>query len=103
VIPSALDAAAPDAGTFFEIEIPAIREFWSIFPREQATGIRQPILAAIGTESELALREGHNLIREWFKQVEQLEIRGGNHLFPVTRARQVADDVAGFLARYPMT
>ena len=103
VIPSALDAAAPDAGTFFEIEMPAIREFWSTFSREHAAGIRQPILAAIGTASELPLREGHNLIREWFKQVEQLEIKGGNHLFPVTRARQVADGLAGFLACYPMT
>ena len=64
-LPGALAVAAPDAGTFFEIEMPAIRQFWSTFSREQATSIRQPILAAIGTASELPLREGHNLIREW--------------------------------------
>jgi pimeloyl-ACP methyl ester carboxylesterase len=103
VIPGALEAAAPDAGTFFEIEIPAIREFWGTFSREQAASIQQPILAAVGNTSELPLREGHNLIRAWFKQVEQLEIKGGNHLFPVTQARQVADGLAGFLTRYPMT
>jgi pimeloyl-ACP methyl ester carboxylesterase len=98
VIPGALEAAAPDAATFFEIEMPAIRQFWGTFSREQAASIRQPILAAVGTTSELPLREGHNLIREWFKLVETLEVKGGNHLFPVTQAKQVAEGLTDFLA-----
>jgi 3-oxoadipate enol-lactonase len=102
VIPGTLEAAAPDAGTFFEIEMPAIKEFWSSFSREQAASIRQPILAAVGTTSELPLREGHNLVLKWFKQVEPIEVKGGNHMFPVTQAKQLAKGVTDFLARHPM-
>jgi pimeloyl-ACP methyl ester carboxylesterase len=103
VIPGALEAAAVDASTFFELEMPAIREFWNTFSREQTASIPHPILAAVGTISELPLREGHELIRKWFKQVEVLEITGGDHLFPVTRARDVAEGLAGFFARHPMS
>jgi pimeloyl-ACP methyl ester carboxylesterase len=102
VIPGALAAAAADASTFFEIEIPAIEEFWRTFSKEQAASIPHPILAAVGTASEMPLREGHNLVREWFKQVEVLELVGDNHQFPLTNARRVAEGLVAFLTKYPI-
>jgi pimeloyl-ACP methyl ester carboxylesterase len=102
-IPGALEAAVTDAGTFFDIEIPAIQEFWGTFSREQAARIQHPTLTAVGTASVLPLREGHRLIQEWFKQAEPLEVPGGNHLFPVTKAKQLAESLNVFLERYPMT
>jgi hypothetical protein len=41
-IPRALEAAEADARTFFDIEIPAIQEFWGTFSREQAARIHFP-------------------------------------------------------------
>jgi pimeloyl-ACP methyl ester carboxylesterase len=81
----------------------AIQEFWSTFSREQAARILCPTFAVVGTASELPLREGHQLLQEWFPQIELLEVTGGNHLFPVTKARQVAEGLTGFLKRHPMT
>jgi pimeloyl-ACP methyl ester carboxylesterase len=100
--PGALEAAAADVATFFEIEMPAIQEFWAAFSQEQAMRIQQPALAVVGTASELPLREGHQLVRSWFKQAEPLEIAGANHLLPVTKPRQVAEGLARFLAYHPM-
>ena len=85
--------------TFFEIEIPAIQEFWSSFSPQQAMRIQQPTLAVVGTASEPPLREGHQMIQSWLN-VEPREIVGGNHLFPVTKPTQVAEILSDFLAHH---
>src|SRR5215510_7119226 len=50
-IPEALSTAAADASTLFDIEIPAIQEFWGTFSREKAMSIKQPALVMTGTAS----------------------------------------------------
>jgi pimeloyl-ACP methyl ester carboxylesterase len=101
-LPGALEQAAVDVATCFDVEMPALLEFCTGFSSEEATRIEQPLLAVVGTASEPPFQEAHQLVRSWFKQTEPFEIAGANHLLPITRPSEVADALVYFLASHPL-
>ena len=57
----AFEMAVADLDTFFQIEIPALQH-WH-FTAEEATRLRKPVLAVVGTETASIFRESHELIQ----------------------------------------
>ena len=55
--PGAFELAVADVDTFFQVELAALQQ-WH-FTAEEATRIRQPVLAVVGTESAPIFHEGH--------------------------------------------
>jgi hypothetical protein len=68
----AFEMAVDDLDTFFQIEMPALQQ-WH-FTAEEATRLRKPVLAVVGTETPSTFRESHELIKQWLPQAEELAI-----------------------------
>ena len=58
------------------------------------------MLAALGTETERWLADGHALLRARFRQLEACPIAGAAHLLHLQRPAPVAQGVAAFFARH---
>ena len=65
--------------------------------------ISQPVLSVLGTETERLFVDGHELLYSWFPQVEDCTIEGVAHLLHMHRPEPVAQGVAEFFARHPIT
>jgi len=102
----AFEQAVLDADTFFAPsgEQVAVRA-WSFGP-EQAARIRQPVLAVVGAES---LATGpvwgkrQDTLLAWLPNVEGFILDGATHLLHVQNPRGMAEALASFLARHPVT
>jgi 3-oxoadipate enol-lactonase len=90
-----------DADTFFESYLPALSA-WEFGPK-QAAAISQPMLSVMGTKSEQWFVDSHQLLHAWFPQVEDCTIEGVAHLLHMQCPAPVAQGVAEFFARYPIT
>ena len=64
----AVDQALADADTFFDHELPALRQ-WSFGP-EEARRVRQPVLAVVGEKSDARFQQRQKLLLEWLPNVE---------------------------------
>ncbi|CAN5362264.1 N/A [soil metagenome] len=100
-VPGGVAQAMKDADAFFGSYLPALSA-WQFGP-EQAAAISQPVLSVLGTETERLFVEGHELLHSWFPQVEDCTIEGVAHLLHMQRPEPVAQGVAEFFARHPMT
>jgi 3-oxoadipate enol-lactonase len=100
-IPGAIPQAIKDADTFFGIELPALGE-WR-FGAEQAAAISQPVLSVRGTHTEPLWVEVANVLRIWFRQVEECTIDGAGHLLHMQHPEPVAKCVAAFFSRHALT
>jgi len=100
-VPGGVAQAIRDADTVFGGYLPAITA-WEFGP-EQAATIAQPVLSVLGAETERWFADGHELLRAWFPQVEACPIAGAAHLLHLQRPAPVAQGVAAFFARYPIT
>jgi pimeloyl-ACP methyl ester carboxylesterase len=103
-VPGGFAQAATDADTFFRIEMPALQE-WS-FTREAAGRITQPVLAVLGADSDAVWPgwgEGHRLLLEWLPQAEALLVPGATHALQMQNPRGVAEGLAAFFARHPLS
>jgi pimeloyl-ACP methyl ester carboxylesterase len=100
-IPGGVDQAMKDADTFFGSYLPALSA-WQFGPT-QAAAISQPVLSVLGTETERWFVDGHELLHSWFPQVEDCTIEGVAHLLHMQCPRPVAQGVADFFARHPIT
>lgn len=101
VLPGAHERAAADADTFFQVELPALQA-WS-FTAEDARRIERPVLAVVGSESGPLFREGHALLAEWFPRAEQAELPSAHHALQMQQASALAEILAGFLGRHPLS
>jgi pimeloyl-ACP methyl ester carboxylesterase len=93
--------AMKDADTFFGSYLPALSA-WQFGP-EQTAAISQSVLSVLGTETERLFVDGHELLHSWFPQVEDCTIEGVAHLLHVQRPEPVAQGVAEFFARHPIS
>ena len=93
--------AVNDADTFFGSYLPALGA-WQFGP-EQASTISQPVLSLMGSETEQLFVDGHELLQSWFPQLESCTIEGIAHLLHIQRPEPVAQGMAEFFARYPIT
>ncbi len=100
-VPGGVAQATMDADTWFGNYVPALTA-WQFGPA-QAAAICQPVLSVVGTETEPWFVEGHAVLDSWFAQVEDCTIAGVAHLLHLQRPEPVAQGVAAFFARHPMT
>jgi pimeloyl-ACP methyl ester carboxylesterase len=100
-VPGGAAQAMTDADTFFESYLPALSA-WEFGPK-QAAAISQPMLSVMGTKSEQWFVDSHQLLHAWFPQVEDCTIEGVAHLLHMQCPEPVAQGVAEFFARYPIT
>jgi len=98
--PGAFELAVTDIDTFFQVELGALQQ-WH-FTAEEATRIRQPVLAVVGTESAPIFHEGHELLKHWFPQAEELVVPQATHALQFMNPGVVADGLARFFARHPL-
>jgi pimeloyl-ACP methyl ester carboxylesterase len=103
-LPDSFDRAVADADTFFNQEMPALQQ-WS-FTREDARRIMQPVLAVIGAmskEQSPIWGERQELLLSWLPNVEPFLLPGASHLLQVQNSRAMAEGLAAFLVRHPLS
>lgn len=104
VLPGAFEQAVRDAPTFFGQELPAVQK-WA-FTQEDARRITQPALAIIGGKSkELSpiWEQRQALVLGWLPHAEGYTLPGATHLLHVEQPRVVAETLAAFFARHPVS
>jgi pimeloyl-ACP methyl ester carboxylesterase len=100
-VPGGVGQAIKDADTFFGSYLPALSA-WTFGP-EQAAHISQPVLSVLGTETEPWFADSRELLHTWVPQVEDCTIEGVAHLLHMQCPAPVAQGMAEFFARHPMT
>ena len=90
----AIDTAVADADTFFEVELPALRQ-WA-FSRDEAGRIQQPILTVVGAKSVPAFKEVNALLKEWYPRAEELVVPDAGHVLQIVNPSAVAQGLARF-------
>ena len=103
-LPGAFDQHVADADTFFGQELPALQQ-WS-FTREDARHIAQPVLAVIGAKSQELdpiWGERQELLLSWLPNVEPFVLADATHLLQVQNPRGMAEGLAAFFARHPLS
>jgi pimeloyl-ACP methyl ester carboxylesterase len=101
-LPGAFDKAVSDADTFFTQELPALWQRWS-FTEADARRITQPVLAVVGEQSAPTFPERRELLLSWLPNVETFELPGATHLLHLQNAEGMAEALASFYARHPLT
>ena len=103
-LPDSFDQAVADADTFFNQEIPALQQ-WS-FTREDARRIVQPVLAVIGAmskEQSPIWSERQELLLSWLPNADPFVLPGASHLLQVQNSRAMAEGLAAFFVRHPLS
>ena len=104
VLPGSFEQSVADVDTFFEQELPALRQ-WS-FTQEDARSITQPVLAVIGAKSkEIApiWGERQQLLLDWLPNVEPFVLPDATHLLQIENPRGMAEGLAAFFARHSLS
>lgn len=101
-LPGAFAQHVADASTFFEQELPALRQ-WS-FTQRDAARIRRPVLAVVTTgslELDVIWRERHDLLLAWLPGAESMVLPNATHLL-MENTRGLAEGLRDFLVRHPI-
>jgi pimeloyl-ACP methyl ester carboxylesterase len=97
-LPGAVDQMQRDITTFFDTDLPALLS-WQ-FGAEDARRINCPVLQISGSGSGPWFAEVRDLVLTWLPQTEDVLLAGADHSLVLTHTPQVADALAGFLARH---
>lgn len=100
-VPGSVEQAVKDADTLFGTELPALAA-WRFGP-EEAAEIRRPVLSVLGSDTQPLWVDVAAFLRSAVPHVEERVIDGVGHLLHIERSRPVAEALAGFLARHPIT
>jgi pimeloyl-ACP methyl ester carboxylesterase len=100
-LPGAVAQIEQDAATFFDGDIPALLD-WEFGPAD-AGRIGCPVLYVGGSDSGPWFAEVRELVRGWLPHAEAVQIAGAGHSLEITHTPELADAVAAFLARHPIT
>jgi pimeloyl-ACP methyl ester carboxylesterase len=100
-VPGAVARAVEGADTFFGSYLPAL-DAWE-FGAEQAESIAPPVLSLLGADTERLFAESHELLRSWFPRLESRTLEDIAHLLHMQRPAPVAQALAEFFARHPIT
>ena len=98
--PGAFELAVADIDTFLQVELGALQQ-WH-FTAEEATRIRQPVLAVVGTESAPIFHEGHERLKDCLPQAEELVMPQATHALQFMNPGAVADGLDRFFASHPL-
>ncbi|WP_415951608.1 alpha/beta fold hydrolase [Streptomyces sp. KLOTTS4A1] len=100
-VPGSVAQAVKDADTFFGVELPALAE-WRFGP-DDAAAIRQPVLSVRGSDTRPLWVDVAEFLSSTVPDVEECVIDGVGHLLHIERPRPVAEALARFLARHPIS
>jgi pimeloyl-ACP methyl ester carboxylesterase len=100
-LPGAVAQMERDAATFFDTDIPALLD-WQ-FGSAEAGRITCPVLYVGGSDSPAWFLGVRNLVLGWLPHAEDAVIQGAGHSLEVTHPAEVAEVLAAFLRRHPMT
>jgi len=92
--PGAVKTAVADAGTFFDVELPALQQ-WA-FSRDLAGRIRQPVLTVVGAKSSPPFQEVNTLLKQWYPAAEGLVVPGTGHALQILNPAAVGQGLARF-------
>jgi pimeloyl-ACP methyl ester carboxylesterase len=98
--PGAFELAVADSDALFQIELDALQR-WP-FTAADTTRLRQPVLSAIGEESEPIFHEIHSLLKQRIRGLEELAVPQTTHALQVVNPGAVAGGLAGFFERHPL-
>jgi pimeloyl-ACP methyl ester carboxylesterase len=99
-LPGVFEQAVADADAFFAQELPALQQ-WS-FTQEDASRITQPTIAILGEHTAPTFPERLQLLVSWLPNVEPFELPT-THLLHLQDPRGMAEALASFYARHPLT
>lgn len=99
-VPGGAEQAEQDAGSFFDVEIPALEDW--LFAAEQARRITQPVLYVKGGTSGSLVEAAKQYFQSLIPHAEQVEVPGVNHLMQMRNPKAVAASIAEFLSRHPL-
>ncbi len=100
-LPGAFEQAIADADAFFGQELPAVQQ-WEL-TREGASHITQPALAVLGEHTAPTFPERMELLVSWLPNAEPFTLPSATHLLHVQNPRGMAEGLASFFARHPLT
>lgn len=100
-LPGAFEQAVADADAFFGQELPAVQA-WA-FSREDASRVVQPALVVLGERSNPVFGERSELLLSWLPAAERFTLPGATHLLQVESPCAMAEGLADFLARHPVS
>lgn len=98
---AAYEQAVRDADTTFGSEFPAITR--GLYLDTEAAKIRVPALSVVGGDSHEIFRESHEVYLSTLARVEGLDVPGTEHFVLVEKPREVAEGIARFLAKHPIS
>ena len=101
LLPGAFAQAVKDADTFFGVELPGLGE-WG-FGAQQAAAIKCPVLSLLGSGTQPLWVEVAAFLRSSLPNVDECTIEGVGHLLHIERPEPVAQAIASFLGRHPVT
>jgi pimeloyl-ACP methyl ester carboxylesterase len=100
-LPGAFAQAVVDAGTTFELELPALLD-WG-FGEAEARRVTHPVLAVLGAESEALwprFGDTHRLLLAWLPRAEGFVLPRAAHGLQMQNPGELACAVADFWARH---
>lgn len=100
VLPGWWDQTVGTADAFFLAEVPELPS-WEFGP-SQARQVTAPVLSVRGSASDPAFLTFEQLLREWFPQMEAVEIAGVDHRLHLQAPEGVAAALAAFFTRHPL-
>jgi pimeloyl-ACP methyl ester carboxylesterase len=100
-LPGVFEQAVADADAFFAQELPALQQ-WS-FTQKDASRITQPALAVLGENTAPTFPERLQLLVSWLPNVERFDLPGATHLLHLQNPQGMAQGLASFYARHPLT
>jgi pimeloyl-ACP methyl ester carboxylesterase len=103
-LPGAIEQAVADAATFFEHELPSLRE-WSFGP-DDAARVTQPALVVLGSQTDevnTTFAQRNELLLAWLPHAEPYVLPAANHLLQVQNPGGMARGLADFMARHPIS
>ncbi len=101
LLPGAFAQSVKDADTLFGVELPGLGE-WG-FGAEQAVTIECPVLSVLGSGTQPLWVEVAAFLRSSLPHVDEVTIDGVGHLLHIEQPEPVAQAIASFLGRHPIT
>jgi pimeloyl-ACP methyl ester carboxylesterase len=101
-LPGAADESATAADAMFGAELPSMQQ-WGLV-REDVASIKQPVLYVYHKDPNWSgFQVTYDLLSPWLPQTETFVCPGTSHLLQATHPRPVAEAMAAFMARNPLT
>jgi 3-oxoadipate enol-lactonase len=103
-VPGGFEAGVAHAHTAINIDLPSLIG-WQ-FGEEEARRITQPVLAVLGGDSAMLTSfsgEAHEALLRWLPNVTGIVLPGTTHAMHFQNPHGMAEALAAFLAKHPLS